>query len=142
MATKYYLDQEGVQLLWARVCEQDRDLLDKTIANSNRIDEIIDQIGTTKILYDTSANWAAQPDLIAEKGVVYIYSDAKTYEGQVLPRIKIGNGFSLLRTIYFVDEDIVHQLSNLVPVTQEEKDRWNNKVSCQVDREKLIFSTD
>ena len=142
MATKEYVDKEGLLALWGKICEQDRDLNDKITNNSNRIDEIIDGTLGAKVLYDTTANWNAQTDLIGERGVIYIYSDAKIYEGQAVPRMKVGNGFSFLRVTYFVDQDIVHQLENLVTVTQEEKDKWNNKVSCEVNQEKLIFSTD
>lgn len=142
MAVKEYLDKAGVQVLWNRICEQDRDLLDKIIENSNKIAEIIDsQIGT-EVYYDTSANWANQPNLISKRGVIYIYLDAKEFDGQILPRIKIGNGVSLLKDMYFIDQDIVHALNNLVTVTQEEKNKWNNKVTCSVNEETLVFSKD
>lgn len=140
MAIKQYLDQEGLQLLWQKICLQDQDLNNKIIINSNKINEILEQIGSVKVLYDTTANWNAQPNLISEQGVIYIYSDAKTYDGQALPRIKIGNGVSYLRTIYFIDQDIVHQLENLVPITEQDIINWNDKVTCYRDHETLIFT--
>ena len=142
MAVKEYLDKAGVQVLWNKICKQDRDLLDKVTENSNKIAEIIDsQIGA-EVYYDTSINWANQSNLIGKRGTIYVYSDAKEFDGQVLPRIKIGNGVSLLKDMYFIDQDIVHALNNLVTVTQEEKDKWNNKVTCSVNEETLVFSKD
>ena len=142
MAVKEYLDKAGVQQLWNRICEQDRDLLDKTIENSNRIDEIIEQGQKVWVEYDTTANWNRQTTLVGKRGIIYVYSDAKEFEGVKLPRLKIGNGVNLLKDMYFIDQDIVHALNNLIPVTQEEKDKWNNKVTCNINQETLIFSKD
>ena len=54
------------------------------------------------VLYDTMANWNAQ-SIKSEKGVIYIYSDAKTYEDIPLPRFKVGDGMRYLSNIPFMD---------------------------------------
>lgn len=97
------------------------------------------------VLYDTTTNWNAQRSLQSEKGYIYIYSDAKEYEGTLLPRFKVGDGNAYLIDIPFMDQDIVDYLERIVTVTQEEKDKWNEKVRCYVnpnDASNLIFTTD
>ena len=50
----------------------------------------------------TTAEWNAQPNLIAEKNIVYVYSDCKTVDGAgVIPAFKVGNGVSYLRDLPF-----------------------------------------
>ena len=118
---------------------------DGLISKVEELERIVNELvisSNIKVYYDTVANWNNQPELLTEKGSIYIYSDAKQYEGQDIPRIKIGNGINLLKDLYFMDQDIVHALNNITTVTQEEKDKWNNKVSCEVEEEKIIFSTD
>ena len=108
------------------------------------VDSIIETQGAA-IYYDTTANWNSQPNLIPERGSIYIYSDAKQIDGVDVPRLKIGNGYIKLQTLSFIDQDIVDTLANLVQVTQEEKNFWNNKVTCYLNEqneENLVFSKD
>lgn len=117
---------------------------DGLVSKVEELKRIVDELvisSNIKIYYDTTANWNTQRQLVAERGAIYIYSDAKTYEGVPLPRLKIGDGNAYLVDLMFIDQDIVDIVNNYVSVTQEEKDKWNNKISCQVEDEKLIFST-
>lgn len=115
-------------------------LIEKVNVLSRAIDELIES-SKFGIEYKTTAEWEADQE-ISKKGYIYIYSDAKEIEGQKVPRIKIGNGINRIKDIYFVDQDIVNALNNIVTVTAEEKESWNNKVSCSIDpqEENLIFS--
>lgn len=57
-----------------------------------------------RIRYDTTANWDAQVQLTAERGVVYIYSDhAVDEDGKTVAGIKIGDGTSYLIDMPFVN---------------------------------------
>lgn len=56
------------------------------------------------IRYDTTANWDAQSQLIAERGVVYVYSDHAVDENShLVAGIKIGDGTSYLIDMPFVN---------------------------------------
>lgn len=54
--------------------------------------------GVCRILYRTTNEWDAEPDLIAKKEIIYVYLDADSYTdpvtGQVtyIPAIKLGDG--------------------------------------------------
>ena len=41
--------------------------------------------------YNTVAEWDSQPQLLSEKGAIYIYSDYATVDNQDIPNIKIGD---------------------------------------------------
>ena len=130
MATTQYLDKAGVQRLWEKICWQDSELLAKIEANSERIDEIISE--EAKVEYGTVSYWNGQPDLVSESGVIYVYSDAKTIRNLPAPRVKIGDGITLLKNMFFIDEDIESAIQNLA----------NNKVSCRMVETTLQFYTD
>ena len=102
-------------------------------------------INEDKVFYDTTANWNAQTDLIGEKGKLYIYSDYQTSEsGDVIPGIKIGVGLSYLIDNPFIDELMIEHIQNSsIHITDEEREAWNNKVSCSIDSENsvLVFTT-
>lgn len=58
----------------------------------------------SKIQYDTTANWNAQLELIAQRGTFYVYSDHSVDENDnPVPGIKIGDGSSYLIDMPFVD---------------------------------------
>ncbi len=88
------------------------------------------------VLYGTTESWNRQPLLIAEEGVVYVYSD----HGSVLvdgspvdvPAIKIGDGSTYLIDLPFVDADLSedfqdHINNTTVHVTAEERILWNKR---------------
>ena len=127
---------------------EDQEYKDGLIYKVEQLQRIVDElviISDIKVYYDTVENWNSQPDLLSERGSIYIYSNAKTYKGVALPRIKIGTGNAYLIDLYYIDQDTVDRLDEIVTVTQEEKDRWNNKVTFYLnesDGENLVFSKD
>lgn len=105
------------------------------------------------VYYDTRAAWDMQPQLIAERGAIYIYSDKATiYDGvgnpTFVPGVKVGDGTSYLIDMPFVGDEILlalsqHVANTTVHITQAERVFWNNKVSGFVDAqnpENLILS--
>lgn len=127
---------------------EDQEFKDGLMYRVKTLEKLVDEliiISDLKIYYDTTANWDAQPSLLPSAGSIYIYSDAKTYEGVPLPRIKIGTGNAYLKDLMFIDEDIVQAIRNATFVTVEEKERWNNKVTVYLnedDPENVIFTKD
>lgn len=65
--------------------------------------------GKEYVRYDTTAAWNARTTLVAERGILYIYSDHASYIDQdtgetvYVPGIKVGNGTSLLSVLPFID---------------------------------------
>lgn len=103
-----------------------------------------------KVLYDTTANWNAKPQLISKKGYIYIYSDyKKDGQGNDIAGMKVGNGNAYLIDLEFTDEFVLSMLDehirdNIRHITQAEREFWNNKVRCYtstVDGDELIFTT-
>ena len=100
-----------------------------------------------RILSDTTAHWAQFPTYVAEKDVIYVYTDYRTIDGKATPGIKIGDGTSFLIDMPFVTgntKELYDHINNeFVHVTFTEKRLWNNKVTCYVspvDPERLIFT--
>ena len=112
-----------------------------------------EDLGLSSVYYDTTAQWNAQPNLVASRGVVYIYSDYTYIEDGVGNRtpiagIKVGDGESYLIDLPFVSDAmtyalVTHVSNTSVHMTPQEKAFWNNKVSSYIDpsdNETLIFS--
>lgn len=102
--------------------------------------------GDCHILYATTATWDSQPQLISQRGYVYVYADYRQNgQGQNIASIKIGDGNAYLIDMPFTDELLYdHLADNVRHITQEERERWNNKVRCYVSEVKddnLIFTT-
>ena len=102
--------------------------------------------GDCKVLYATTATWNSRPQLISEKGYIYIYSDYRQNEqGQNIPAMKVGDGSAYLIDMPFSDDIIYdHIQDEMIHVTPAEKDFWNNKVRCylsEVQDDNLIFTT-
>ena len=102
--------------------------------------------GDNRVLYASTNTWNSQPFLIAERGFVYIYSDyRKTTEGQNIASMKIGDGNAYLIDLPFMDVLLYdHLADNVRHITQEEREKWNNKVRCYISEVKddiLIFTT-
>ena len=118
--------------------------------------------GADKIQYDSTAGWNAKPNLVAERGVVYIYSDYRTVtEGGVtknVPGFKIGDGESLLIDLPFatdaevesIEEEVTemqttveeigtvveqHTADEITHISTEDRTRWDSNVSVTFDPE-------
>lgn len=111
--------------------------------------DIVSIIRTGKIVSDTVAGWNAQASLIAEKNVLYVYTDYRQIEedGELknVPGLKVGDGKAYLIDIPFTDAFMAQHMSDgSIHVTLAEKEFWNNKVRCFVDvydDSNLVFTT-
>ena len=98
----------------------------------------------SKIFYDTTEHWDAKPYLTTELGCIYIYSDwGVSPEGKAIAGFKVGDGITRLYDVPFTDQmydDHIHD--TIAHITQEERENWNDKVTCFYikDLERLIFS--
>jgi hypothetical protein len=134
--------------------------IDATFEATSNIDAVVDSSegvtidlgamfnggGTSKILYNTMEYWTSHPDIIAQKGYLYVYSDwKKDDEGKNIAGIKVGDGSSYLIDIPFTDQIWADHVSDVIAhITQEEREFWNNKVRCYIDvndPKHLIFTT-
>lgn len=109
---------------------------------------------TSKIYYGTKEYWNSQVSLISEKSIVYVYSDyaSKTVDGNtmLIPNIKVGDGNAYLIDIPFITQSVedlinLHIDDTIKHITEQERESWNNKVSCYINPdnlERLIFSND
>ena len=86
-------------------------LINKPIINSVVIQGALtaEDLGLGRVYYDTTAAWDAQPTLVAERSVIYIYSDATWHDdgnGNQIPiaGLKIGDGTSYLIDMPFVSD--------------------------------------
>lgn len=103
------------------------------------------------VLSDTTEGWNSQKELIAQKNVLYVYTDYQTdtdEEGNTveIPGIKIGDGKAYLIDIPFTDQlSMEHIRNGTIHVTPQEKEFWNNKVRTylsEVHDETIVFTTD
>ena len=112
-----------------------------------------EDLGLGRVYYDTKENWDSDISRIAERGVVYIYSNYQYIEdedGNQIPvaGIRIGDGSSYLIDMPFVSDAATylitaHIANTKVHVTPQERQFWNNKVSAYADHqdaENLILS--
>lgn len=100
------------------------------------------QQGILRCGYATREQWASDPSLISEFNVFYIYTDYQTVEknGESIniPGLKIGDGQTYLIdlpfiTDYFTESLLNHINNNIIHITQEQREFWNNKVTCYLD---------
>lgn len=98
--------------------------------------------------YMTTAEWEeAGRGLTSEPGALYIWSDYRQDEqGNDIPGVKVGTGNAYVLDLPFQDEDFLsHILNTEIHVTAEEKEFWNNKVTCYIpqdDPTRIVFTKD
>lgn len=104
----------------------------------------LDELGIKNILCDTTTNWNQQATLQSVEGWIYVYTDHQKLGDQNIPGMKIGDGNAYLIDLPFTDAVYAsHIADKIIHITQEERDKWNNKVTCYIDPshdKKLIFS--
>lgn len=130
-------------------------LVNKPSINSVTLEGALtaEDLGLGRVYYDTKENWDAQRDLVAERGVVYIYSDYTYIEDEAGNRtpvagIRIGDGTSYLIDMPFISDAATylittHMANAAVHVSPADRQFWNNKVSAymnHVDAECLELS--
>lgn len=99
-----------------------------------------------KIYYDTKENWDSQPSLVTENKAIYVYwNHQKDKDDNDIPGVKIGTGKEYLTDAPFLDTIYAeHILNTVIHVTQNDRDRWDEKVRCFIDplnENNLIFTT-
>lgn len=103
------------------------------------------QGGESKVLYNTTAYWNSRPDLVAKRGYLYVYSDYKEVDNQLIAGIKAGDGTSYLIDMPFIDKPLDAHIADTVKhITAEERAFWNDKVRCFIDpndEQNIIFTT-
>ena len=108
------------------------------------LQELEEEIGAIdcRVLYGTQAYWDGQPELIAQDNALYVYTDALTKDFKNIARFKVGDGQTLLKDIPFTDAVYYDHISDpLIHVSAEDREFWNNKVSCYEDNGTLVFTT-
>ena len=102
--------------------------------------------GHNNVLYNTTAGWDAQHELIAARNTLYVYTDHTTYGGYNIPGFKVGDGNAYLIDIPFTEDRVDEHIADTeIHITQTEREFWNSKERCYVDSdvpETLIFTND
>lgn len=90
------------------------------------------------VYQNTTAEWDKQKSLIAENGVIYVYTDY-SFTGSdgntcVVPNIKIGDGKAYLIDTPFITTITsellaIHENDTMKHITNEERLKWNNIAS-------------
>ena len=96
------------------------------------------------VISHTTAEWAEMITYVSQKDYIYVYTDYQQVDGKDVPGIKIGDGNAYVVDLPFIDEVYARHITDRVlHITQEEREFWNNKVTCYIDpfqADKLIFS--
>lgn len=113
------------------------------------IDTVV-EVKKKQVFYDTTKNWNSDKTRIAQKGVIYVYSDyakAPAFGGEVdVPAIKIGDGTSYLIDMPFAQgevnaEVIAHIENKKIHVSDEDRERWDQReISIEISGENLTLS--
>ena len=110
------------------------------------------RISDAPIHYGSTEEWNSKPELIGQKGHIYVYSDHSETEvdGEIVPvpNIKIGDGKAYLIDSPFVTasvEDMIntHISDDAVHVSKEDRAAWGDKIRCYIapdDPENIIFT--
>ena len=100
---------------------------------------------TSSVLYNTTAGWNAQPQLVAAANTLYVYADRSfDASGNPVPGFKVGDGNAYLIDVPFSDAIFQEHIANTeIHITQSEREFWNSKERCYTnnnDPETLIFT--
>lgn len=121
----------------------------------------------TNIEHGTTEYWREHCDYVPDAGKMVIYDDAFNYDGFICPGLKIGNGNAYIGDLPFlIDEKAqaiymndfyrrLEQIENTLDehindsirhITQEEREKWNNKINIKegteqtIENETLVFT--
>ena len=96
-----------------------------------------------KVMYHTKAEWESMTQLMSEEGAIYIYLDEYEDGDELIPAIKIGDGLAYVIDLPFIDQIYAkHIINNQIHITAEEREKWDNKVTCYASGERVIFTKD
>lgn len=98
------------------------------------------------VISHTTEEWNALYGLVSKKDYIYVYTDHQK-DGEIdIPGIKIGDGNAYVVDLPFCDDLYAKHINNTVlHITDEERDFWNNKVTCFIDPyhdDRVIFTKD
>lgn len=105
----------------------------------------------TEVLYGSTLEWAQDKTRIAQKGVIYVYSDyVKASDGAGgtvdVPGFKVGDGTSYLIDMPFAQgevnaEVIAHIENQKIHVSDDDRKRWDQReISIEISGENLTLS--
>lgn len=108
----------------------------------------------TEVLYGSTLEWAQDKTRIAQKGVIYVYSDyVKAADGAGgtvdVPGFKVGDGTSYLIDLPFAqgalnDEIKSHLANKQIHVSDDDRKRWDGEtghgLNFQISGEILTIS--
>lgn len=126
-----YLDKQGVALLWSKI----KNLQKNSLIYQSK----------------TKEQWDADRDYISEPNVIYIYSDYKAIQKDnqeqiIIPGIKIGDGKTYLidlpilnDTSGFQDLLMDHINNNIIHVSMEDRNFWDNKLNFDLQQQSQIL---
>ena len=105
-----------------------------------KIQQVIAHAGN--VLYNTTDYWNSQIGYISLENVMYVYVDAREYDGQNIPRIKIGDGTTYLIDLPFLNEEEIDHINNqIIHITAAERASWNNKVTTYEPQSEILRIT-
>lgn len=129
-----FLNKEGLNAFWEILDNQNSEVI-------KRIKKIQQELNNNiKILYNTTEAWNSQKDLQSARGTIYIYSDYQKIGNQDIAGIKVGDGNAYLYDMPFLDTLYLQHIENSeIHITNEEREKWNNKVTSDIKGETLIL---
>lgn len=109
--------------------------------------------GQFLIRRDTTANWDEHKSFVPKKGEFIVYTDYKTTtnsDGKVvnIAGIKIGDGDTYCIDLPFVTDAVDSKVLNMlkqheenlvIHVSKADRDRWDGKVSCYINGERMLL---
>lgn len=138
-------DYESIGSTYVASADIVDDILELKNANGRTIASLVLPTNNN-VISDTTENWNAKSTLISKKDYIYVYTDHKIIDDKPIPGIKIGDGNAYIVDLPFVNEEFAdHIMDSIAHVTQQDRDRWDDKVTCFIDLndfENLVFSKD
>lgn len=131
---KEYLNERGLREVWDIINGQNSLIVSKI--------KDIQKRATVGLYADSTSGWAENESKISEAGALYIYTDAETFNGKVIAKVKIGDGTSSLADLSFIDAPYsAHIADKDIHFTAEERAQWNDEISAFVTNAGLSADT-
>lgn len=106
--------------------------------------DVLGDIAGQNIMIGTTTEWQSRSTYVAPQGTILVFTDHGTLTlnngiVKTVPGIKISDGSTPCIDLPFVGDDVViplrnelnaHITNNVIHVTQQDKDSWNNKITC------------
>lgn len=99
-----------------------------------------------EIFFNTVQGWNLQSTLVGKKNSIYVYTNyQQDQDGHNIAGIKVGDGNAYLIDAPFLDTLYLEHINdNSIHITDEQREFWNNKVSCYyslTQDETVVFTT-